>query len=92
MWQRLKFIHISKQAIFNWHCFVCSYDNATVNQASDKKQDDGSAGGAGRVYDIKIEDFDISFGKRSVLHRHGHLLLTLPPFPAESCCRLLILA
>ncbi|XP_065890278.1 ATP-binding cassette sub-family F member 3-like [Dysidea avara] len=43
-----------------------SYDNATVNQASNRKQDEGSGGG-GRVYDIKIEDFDISFGKRVLL-------------------------
>ena len=48
----------------------CSYDNATVNQASNRKQDEGSGGG-GRVYDIKIEDFDISFGKRYV-HCYGH--------------------
>jgi len=46
----------------NLSCIACSYGSATVNQAADRKQDDGSA--AGRVYDIKVEDFDISFGKR----------------------------
>ena len=44
------------------YCITCSYGSATVNQAADRKQDDGTA--AGRVYDIKVEDFDISFGKR----------------------------
>ena len=44
------------------YCITYSYGSATVNQAADRKQDDGTA--AGRVYDIKVEDFDISFGKR----------------------------
>lgn len=45
-------------------CFCRVLEEASASQASNKKENRVDSSGKNRSYDIRIENFDVSFGER----------------------------